>query len=56
LLDVFLLGWIGAKPIEYPFLGLGQLISFGYYFIILESYTFFVLFENFLLSEYWRLI
>jgi hypothetical protein len=33
------LGWIGGKPIEYPFLQLGQLITFLYflYFFVLLS-------------------
>jgi len=40
LFDCFLLGWIGAKPIAYPFLQLGQLFTFFYFFCILEIMPF----------------
>ena len=35
---VFLLGWIGGQPVEYPFLQIGQFLTFLYffYFILLK--------------------
>jgi len=44
----FLLAWIGAKPIEFPFLDLGQLFSFMYFLLIEEEYTNILLQEQFL--------
>jgi len=48
VINSFLLGWIGAKPIEFPFLDLGQLFSLGYFFLIEEEYSHFLLEEQFL--------
>jgi len=33
--DFFLLGWIGAKPVEYPYIIIGQFSTFLYFFIFL---------------------
>lgn len=46
VLFAFMLGWIGAKPIEYPFLFLGQLLSFLYFYLVLEGYSLIVSLEN----------
>jgi len=39
LMVCFILGWIGSKPIEYPFLEIGQLFTFLYflYFILISN-------------------
>ena len=33
--NFFILGWIGAKPVEYPYVGIGQVSTFLYFFIFL---------------------
>jgi quinol-cytochrome oxidoreductase complex cytochrome b subunit len=40
ILVAFVLGWLGAKPIAYPFLNLGQIFSFLYFFFILFLFPF----------------
>jgi len=35
VLVCFILGWIGSKPIAYPFLIVGQLATFFYFLILL---------------------
>jgi quinol-cytochrome oxidoreductase complex cytochrome b subunit len=35
IVDVILLGWLGAKPVEAPYILLGQLATFYYFFFIL---------------------
>lgn len=32
---VFLLGWIGSKPVELPFITIGQIITFFYFFYLI---------------------
>ena len=42
--DCLFLGWLGGKPIEYPYLQLGQITTFFYFFyfiILLPSLSFF---------------
>jgi quinol-cytochrome oxidoreductase complex cytochrome b subunit len=36
--DCFILGWIGSKPVEYPFIEIGQLatIFYFFYFLVLQ--------------------
>lgn len=36
----FILGWIGAKPIAYPYLIIGQIATFLYFFILLVLFPF----------------
>lgn len=33
--NFLILGWIGAKPVEYPYVGIGQVSTFLYFFIFL---------------------
>jgi ubiquinol-cytochrome c reductase cytochrome b subunit len=43
--NCFLLGWIGSKPVEFPFVGLGQLGTFLYFFMLLFVFPFISYFE-----------
>ncbi len=36
----FILGWIGSKPIAYPYLIIGQIATFLYFFILLVLFPF----------------
>jgi len=40
----FILGWIGAKPVAYPFLEIGQATSFAYfaYFFLMAPFIIYV--------------
>lgn len=42
----FILGWIGAKPIAYPYLIIGQIATFLYFFILLVLFPFIGWFEK----------
>lgn len=44
---VIFLGWIGAKPVEDPFLILGQIATFNYFFILIVVYNFSIINELF---------
>jgi len=48
---VFVLGWIGAEPVEEPFLTIGQLASFSFFFYFLVLIPFLGPLEDELLSE-----
>jgi ubiquinol-cytochrome c reductase cytochrome b subunit len=41
LVDVLLLGWLGSKPAEHPYVLLSQLLTFFYfsYFLIFLPFT-----------------
>jgi len=45
-IDFLILGWIGQQPVESPFIEIGQIASF-YYFFFCNYYTFFRLFRRF---------
>lgn len=47
----FILGWIGAKPIAYPFLIIGQVATFMYFFILLVLFPFVSVLERVLWKE-----
>jgi len=47
----FILGWIGAKPIAYPFLIIGQIATFFYFFILLVVFPFIAWLERVLWDE-----
>jgi len=47
----FILGWIGAKPIAYPFLIIGQIATFFYFFILLVLFPLSAALERVLWSE-----
>lgn len=48
--DCFILGWIGSKPVEYPFIEIGQLATFFYFFYFLILQPILVKIENFFWS------
>jgi quinol-cytochrome oxidoreductase complex cytochrome b subunit len=35
LVDVLLLGWVGANPVKFPYLELGQVCTFFYFFYLI---------------------
>ena len=51
--DFFILGWIGAKPVEYPYVAIGQVATFLYFFIFLFLIPFVEKLESWLyISEF----
>jgi len=51
VVTTMILGWIGAKPIAYPFLIIGQVATFFYFFILLVLFPFIGWLERVLWSE-----
>jgi quinol-cytochrome oxidoreductase complex cytochrome b subunit len=51
--DCLILGWIGGKPVEYPYIEIGQFATFFYFFFFLIIIPFLGTFEKFLLT--WRI-
>jgi ubiquinol-cytochrome c reductase cytochrome b subunit len=50
--DFLLLGWLGAKPVEYPYVVIGQVSTFLYFLIFLVLIPFVEKFESWIyLSE-----
>jgi quinol-cytochrome oxidoreductase complex cytochrome b subunit len=45
--DCFILGWIGSKPVEYPFIEIGQSATFFYFFYFLFLQPLLIKLENF---------
>jgi quinol-cytochrome oxidoreductase complex cytochrome b subunit len=45
--DCFILGWIGSKPVEYPFIEIGQTATIFYFFYFLILQPFISKIENF---------
>jgi ubiquinol-cytochrome c reductase cytochrome b subunit len=52
VVSCLLLGWIGAKPVEYPFLGIGQLMSISY-FAYFFAYAPFIIEIEYLFWQYY---
>ena len=51
--DFLILGWIGSKPVEYPYVGIGQVSTFLYFFIFLVLIPFVEKLESWIyLSEF----
>lgn len=50
LVNSLILGWIGQKVVEYPFVEIGQISTFIYFFILLIVFPFFNTFEEKLLQ------
>ncbi len=48
----FLLGWIGGMPVEAPYILIGQILSFYYFFYFLVIIPFLGIIENFLLKYF----
>jgi ubiquinol-cytochrome c reductase cytochrome b/c1 subunit len=44
--NCFILGWIGSKPVEYPFIGIGQIATIFYFFYFLVLQPRLLLIEN----------
>lgn len=57
--DVVLLGWLGACPVEYPFVFIGQVATFYYFYFFLVLFPLVGLIEFFLIESYrnyrWRI-
>jgi ubiquinol-cytochrome c reductase cytochrome b subunit len=49
--DVFLLGWVGTKPVEYPYVTISQFCTFFYFFSFLILIPLIGLVENKLISD-----
>ena len=47
--DFLILGWIGQKVVEYPFVEIGQVATVFYFFYFLVIIPFFGKFESYLL-------
>jgi quinol-cytochrome oxidoreductase complex cytochrome b subunit len=52
--DMCLLGWLGAQPVEYPFITLGLIATLFYFFYIICIIPLLVLFEIILISFYFK--
>lgn len=50
----FLLGWIGSLPVISPFLEIGQLVTFLYFFIIILLFPYLSYFEKSIYNAYIR--
>jgi ubiquinol-cytochrome c reductase cytochrome b subunit len=48
----FLLGWIGSLPVISPFLEIGQLVTFLYFFILIIIFPFIGYFEKIIYSTF----
>jgi quinol-cytochrome oxidoreductase complex cytochrome b subunit len=48
--DCLILGWIGAKPVEYPYIIIGQIATFCYFFFFLIIIPFSGTFEKWLVK------
>ena len=48
--DCLILGWIGGKPVEYPYVVIGQIATFGYFFFFLIIIPFLGTFEKWLIK------
>ncbi len=48
--DCLILGWIGGKPVEYPYIIIGQLATFFYFFFFLIIIPFLGIFEKWLIK------
>jgi quinol-cytochrome oxidoreductase complex cytochrome b subunit len=38
IIDVLILGWIGGNVVEYPYIEIGQIATFFYFFILLAVF------------------
>ncbi len=52
--DMCLLGWLGAQPVEYPFITLGLIATLFYFFYIICIIPLLVFFEIILISFYFK--
>jgi len=50
----FLLGWIGSLPVISPFLEIGQLVTFLYFFILVILFPYLGYFEKSIYNAYIR--
>lgn len=50
--DCLILGWIGGKPVEYPYIEIGQTATFFYFFFFLIVVPFLGTFEKFLIGSH----
>ena len=50
LINALILGWIGQNVVEYPFVEIGQVSTFLYFFILLIVFPFFSVIEEKLLT------
>lgn len=53
--DMCLLGWLGAQPVEYPFITLGLVATLFYFFYIICIIPFLVIIDVLLISFYYNL-
>jgi len=49
--DFAILGWIGQKPVETPFIEVGMLATFLYFFILLVLFPFIGILEDYLINN-----
>jgi len=52
--DMCLLGWLGAQPVEYPFITLGLIATLFYFLYLVCIIPLLVLFEIILISFYFK--
>jgi len=48
--NALILGWIGSKPVEYPFIQIGQISGFLYFALLIFFMPFVIMLEDFLAS------
>jgi ubiquinol-cytochrome c reductase cytochrome b subunit len=49
--DFAILGWIGQKPVETPFIEVGMVATFLYFFILLILFPFIGVLEDYLINN-----
>ena len=51
VIDFLILGWIGQKPVETPFIEVGMIATFLYFFFLLVLFPLIAIFENYLITN-----